>query len=197
MIKREDLIGKVGEELGKMLEEDIQAYQAHVLTIETKEEALKEEESLIDAINAFEAPLKDVHYNLQEGCTYDNQVFNRKTMNSYVVDCLNLVEVEYSYTLGIYELVKLWETKDLDKIQYHAYDSTLRVLQQCKFRGKDQCKKILAVNTYLSGNHADYVSDTSYMIYLSSLHNALVDQINSFDKPEENLDMEHKPDSAE
>lgn len=185
MIKREDLIGKVGEELGKMLEEDIQTYQAHVLTIETKEEALKEEESLIDAINAFEATLKDVHYNLQEGCTYDNQVFNRKTMNSYVVDCLNLVEVEYSYTLGIYELVKLWETKDLDKIQYHAYDSTLRVLQQCKFRGKDQCKKILAVNTYLSGNHADYVSDTSYMIYLSSLHNALVDQINSFDKPVE------------
>lgn len=195
MIKREDLIGKSGEELGNMLEEDIQTYQAHVLTIETKEEALKEEEDLITAINEFENVLKGLHYDLQDGCTYDNQVFNRKTMNSYVVDCLNLVEVEYSYTLGIYELVKLWETKDLDKIQYHAYDSTLRVLQQCKFRGKDQCKKILAVNTYLSGSHADYVKDTSYMIYLSTLHNSLVNQINSFDKPteEKDLDYESKP----
>lgn len=185
MIKREDLVGKTNDEIGQLLENDIQEYTAHTLTIESKEDALKEEEEIIGAINAFESILKDIHYNLQDGCMYDNQSFNRKTMNSYVVDCLNLVEVEYSYTLGIYELVKLWETKDLEKVQYHAYDSTLRVLQQCKFRGKEQCKKILAVNTYLSGCHKDYVADTTYMIYLSSLHNALVDQINSFDKPEE------------
>lgn len=185
MIKRDDLVGKTNDEIGQMLENDIQEYTAHTLTIETKDAALEEEKTIIDAINSFEATLREVFYDLPDGCTYDNQNFNRKTMNSYVVDCLNLAEVEFSYTLGIYELVKLWETKDLEKVQYHAYDSTLRVLQQCKFRGKDQYRKILTVNTYLSNCHKDYVADTTYMIYLSSLHNALVDQINSFDKPVE------------
>ena len=165
-----------------MLENDIQEFQAKVLTIETKDEALALEKEVITSIEEFEASLKNTQYALQDGCTYDNQTYNRKTMNSYVVDCLNLIEVEFSYTLGIYELVKLWETKDLDQIQYHAYDSTLRILQQCKFRGKEQCKKILTVNTYLSGCHKEYVADTSYMIYLSSIHNSLVEQINSFDK---------------
>ena len=189
MIKRDDLVGKTNDEIGQMLENDIQEYTAHTLTIETKDVALEEEKTIIDAINSFEATLREVFYDLPDSCTYDNQSFNRKTMNSYVVDCLNLAEVEFSYTLGIYELVKLWETKDLEKVQYHAYDSTLRVLQQCKFRGKDQCRKILTVNTYLANCHKDYVVDTTYMIYLSSLHNALVDQINSFDKPvEENVE---------
>lgn len=185
MIKRDELVGKNNEEMSQMLEADIQAYTAHVLTIDTKEACLEEEKTLIDAINEFETSLKTVEYSLADGATFDNQNFNRKTMNSFVVDSLNLTEVEWSYTLGIYELIKLWETKDLEKVPYHAYDSTLRVLNTCKFRGKEQCKKILAVNVYLSNCHTEYVADTSYMIYLSSLHNALVEQINSFDKVED------------
>lgn len=184
MITRSELIGKTNEEMGQLLDEDVQAYTAHVLTIETKEAALEEEKELVQKIEEFEANLREVFYDLQESCTFDTQTFNRKTMNSFVVDSLNLAEVEWSYTLGIYELIKLWETKDLDKIQYHAYNSTLRVLGTCKFRGKDQCKKVLAVNTYLSSCHNEYVADTSYMVYLSSLHNALVDQINKFDRPD-------------
>ena len=184
MIARSELIGKTNEEMGQLLDEDVQAYTAHVLTIETKEDALEEEKELMQKIEEFEANLREVFYDLPESCTFDTQTFNRKTMNSFVADSLNLAEVEWSYTLGIYELIKLWETKDLDKVQYHAYDSTLRVLGTCKFRGKDQCKKVLAVNTYLSSCHNEYVADTSYMVYLSSLHNALVDQINKFDQPD-------------
>ena len=52
MIKRDDLVGKTNDEIGQMLENDIQEYTAHTLTIETKDAALEEEKTIIDAINS-------------------------------------------------------------------------------------------------------------------------------------------------
>ena len=41
-------------------------------------------------------------------------------------------------------------------------------------------RKILAVNEFLSSSHNDYVRDTAYMIYLSNLHNVVIDALKKF-----------------
>ena len=182
MIKKEELQGKSLEELREVLGADIEAYAIHVSTIETKEEALKEEEELIKAIEQAELALKDIFYKLPEDCEFDGQVFDKQTAKSFVIDSVNLSEVEWPATLGIYELVKFWESGG-EEIPYSVYDSTLRVMNVTKFKGKTECHKALVVNYYLGKLHLQYSMDVSYNMYLAALHNALVDHINSFDQP--------------
>ena len=180
MVTREDLVGKTQQEIEKLLEAEIQAFNVEVSELSDEAEILNKEQELITAMNEYDEYLKAVEYDVAESCTFDNQTYNKKTASDYIVDFVNTQEVDWNYTRGLYELVKLWKTKDLTKIQHHAYDTTLRILGQCKFKGFEAWKKIMVVNTFLSGSHDEYVRDTSYMIYLSSLHNVLLDALKQF-----------------
>lgn len=185
MITREELNEKTQQEIKEMLEADVQAYSVQVSEIASEEEVLKLEKELIEKMQENDKVLRDTFYDINEECTYDGQNFNKKTICEYIVDFINTQEVEWSYTLGLYELVKIWKNnKDLTNIQYHVYDSTLRILGQVKYKGFETWKKILVVNDYLSSCHDNYVRDTSYMIYLSHLHNVLIDTLKTFN-PEE------------
>jgi hypothetical protein len=57
-----------------------------------------------------------------------------------------------------------------------------------KYKGREQWRKILTINAFLSSCHDEYVKDTSYMIYLSSLHNVVIDALKKF-HPEENKEL--------
>lgn len=192
MFKRKDLIEKSTQEIQDMLEKDIQAYAVEVETVETKEEILDREKELMVLMNENEEYLKTLTYNLPIEATFDGQTFGKKVLCEYIVDFLNTQELEWSYSLGMFELVKLWKTKDLNEVSYHAFDSTLRVLGQCKYRGFEMWRKILAVNEFIKILHSDYVRDTTYMIYLSSLHNTLVDALKKFETPVEDSPTEEE-----
>jgi len=180
MLKREDLIGKNAEELPGFLEANIAEYAAVAETYETEEEVLEKEKEIVKLMEENDSYLRTVTYKIPEGATFDGQLFGKKVLCEYIVDFLNTQELEWSYSLGMFELVKLWKTKDLEEINYHAFDSTLRILGQCKYRGYDAWRKILAVNEFLKQCHDDYVRDTSYMLYLSQLHNKLIDALKKF-----------------
>jgi quinol monooxygenase YgiN len=77
----------------------------------------------------------------------------------------------------MYQLIRLWRSANLTQISYEAYDSTLRILNQTKFKGFEEWKDILVVNEYLSSCHMQYVKDTSYMIYLAQKHNTILDRM--------------------
>lgn len=191
MFKRDDLIGKSTQEIQEMLEKDVQTYAVGLEVIETKEEILDLEKELMVKMDENEAYLKTLTYTLPEEAKFDGTVFSRKALAEYIVDFINTQELEFSYSLGMFELVKLWKTKDLREVGYYAFDSTLRILGQCKYRGYEAWRKILAVNEFMKSCHEDYVRDTSYMVYLSSLHNSLVDVLKKFDEPaEENTDVQ-------
>ena len=127
--------------------------------------------------------LKATEYDVPESCTFNDMIYDAKTASSYIVSFINTQEVDWNYTLGLYELVKLWKDKNLKTIKYHAYDSTLRILGQCKYKGSENWKRILVVNTFLGSCHEEYVRDTAYMIYLTSLHNVLLDALKKFETP--------------
>lgn len=185
MITREDLAGKAQKEIEAMLDTDMQAYVVEISEMTDLDTLGEKEKDLMLLMDENDARLKTVEYDVADSCTFDNQAFNRKTVTDYIADFVGTMEVEWSYALGLYELVKLWKNKDLEKIQYHAYDSTLRILGQCKFKGFENWKKIMVVNAFLSTCHDEYVRDTSYMIYLNSLHNALLDAMDKIKKASE------------
>ena len=182
MITREDLVGKTQKEIEAMLDADMQAYVVEVSEMTELDALTDRERDLMLLMDENDAHLKTVEYAVADSCTFDNQSFNRKTVVEYLTDFIGTQEVDWNYTLGLYELVKLWKNKDLEKIQYHAYDSTLRILGQCKYKGFENWKKIMVVNSFLSTCHEDYVRDTAYMIYLNSLHNAVLDAMDKIKK---------------
>lgn len=197
MVNREDLAGKTQKEIEVMLDADIQEYIVVVSELADKDAVLAKEEELMVIMNDNDVRLKAVEYDVVDSCTFDNQAFNRKTVVEYLTDFINTQEVDWNYTLGLYELVKLWKNKDLEKIQYHAYDSTLRILGQCKYKGFESWKKIMVVNAFLSTCHEEYVRDTAYMIYLTTLHNALLDALKRFDEPQPEAEAKDAPTGLE
>lgn len=185
MITRTDLNGKTPQEVENMLQEDIQAYAVSLESLGSEEDLLAREQELVHLMDVNDERIKTVMYSLPENCTFDNQTFSREKVASYIVDLLDKSEVEWSYTLGMYQMVQLWKNKELTEIQYNAYDSILRLLGGLKYKGFESWKKILIVNEFLSGCHEEYVRDYGYMVYLSQLHNAVLELLK---KPEENME---------
>lgn len=179
MIKREELAGKTQQEIQELLEGDVQNFIVHVTELGEEGEVIAAEEDIVAAMRENDAYLRTVVYNVAEQAEYDGQVFNKETMCKAIAEFVATQEVEWSYTLGMYELHKLWKAVP-ETIQYHAYDSTLRILGGLKYKGFESWKKILAVNAFLGVCHETYVKDTAYMIYLSNLHNVVIDALKKF-----------------
>ena len=175
MITREDLNSKNSQEIQDMLQADIQKYVVELESIESEEELLQREQEIMKFMNENDARMKDVKYALPSECTFDKQCFSKEKVSEFIVDILEKQEVEWSYTLGLYEMVRLWKDKNLKEIQYHAYDSVLRLLGGVKYKGFQEWKKILVVNEFLVHCHEEYVRDYGYIIYLSQLHNAILE----------------------
>lgn len=180
MIKREDLAGKVQQEIQNLLEANIQEFIVEIAELANEEEVLAKEQELMTLMNENDAHLKTVIYPVAEEVNFDNTIYNKKTVCGMIADFIATQEVEWSYTLGLYELHKLWKSCP-ETIQYHAYDSTLRILgSSVKYKGIESWRKILAVNDFLSPCHEEYVRDTAYMLYLSNLHNIVIDTLKKF-----------------
>lgn len=180
MITREDFIGKTSQEIQDMMTKDVDAFGAEFCETASEEDLLNKEQELIKLMDDNKAYIDSVTYAVAADCTFDNQVFNKETAAGYIVDFLDSQEVEWSYTLGLYDLVKMWKNKTLETITYGAYDSTLRILGQLKFKGSAAWKKILVVNAFLSNCHEEYIKDTAYIIYLSQLHNTVLEGLKRF-----------------
>lgn len=180
MITRENLNGKTNQEIQKLMEEDVNAFGAELMTIESEEEVLHKEEELMKLMDENKEYINSVVYPVSDSCEFDKQVFNKETVCDYIVDFLNTQEIEWSYTLGLYELVKVWKNKKIETISYGAYDSTLRILGQLKYKGHEAWKKILTINSFLTPCHDEYTKDTAYVIYLTQLHNTIIEALKKF-----------------
>ena len=176
MVTREELNGKLQQEVQAMLQEDLNVYKITVDEIGDENELLEMEKSLMDEHDNFQASIKQTVYSLNNEVVFDGDLYKKSDITNNIVYLLNKHEVEWSYTLGMYQLVQLWKT-DLKEIPYEAYDSTLRILNQTKFKGYSEWRDILVINEFLSSCHAEYVRDTSYLIYLSQKHNILLDRL--------------------
>lgn len=179
MISREELNGKSIEEVGRALEADIANYSAHVSALGLSE--LDDEEAkLVTALEEYDAYLNETKYVLPKHVMFEEETYTKETVANFIVGFIDKQEVEWSYSVGLRELVQLWNRFSREKtdsyINYKAYDSTLRILGGLKYKGFVEWTNIAVVVEYTKGPHETYNIDTSYFIYLSKLHNTILDK---------------------
>lgn len=193
MIKREDLAGKNQQEVQAMLENNIQLFMVEVGELASEGDVIAKEEELMQVMNQNEVYMRSIIYPVADEVTYDNTHYKKQAVCNIIADFIATQEVEWSYTLGLFELCKIWKSAP-ETIQYHAYDSTLRILGGMKFKGVESWRKILTVNEFLSSCHEEYMRDTAYMLYLSNLHNVVIDALKKFNPgPEEEAQAVEMP----
>lgn len=184
MIDIKELKKKTYKEVGEELEKALNEFKETVSKVNDQETLDKMEEDLMNEQKEYDAYLKTVEYVLPDEVEFDGVRFTKNIVAKLVIEFLNRAEVDWSYTLGYFQLVQMWKSKDLKTIEYAAFDSTLRMLNNLKFKGYTDWRNILAVNEYMKGCHEPYSIDTSYMIFLNEKHQAIMDRVTLIQKIE-------------
>mgnify|MGYP003293312199 CR=1 FL=1 len=181
MFVREDLNEKSLQEVQEMLENDLANYKAVVesMSIVDVEEA---ETELIEKMEEYDKYLSEIQYELPTEVIFDGTKFTRNKVGNMVCYFIEKQEVDWQYTLGLYQMSKLWKNLG-STIGYKEYDSSLRVLGSMKFKGSAEWKDILVINEFMGKVHDVYTLDTSYMIYLSKMHNELINKLQPIEVP--------------
>ena len=175
---------KTYKEAAQELETALNEFKDQVSKINDVESLSKLEEELMEEQKVADEYIKAVEYVLPESVEYDGERFTKNAVAKLVVEFLNRLEVEWSMTLGLFQLVQMWKSKDLQAIDYNAFDSTLRTLNLLKFKGYTDWRNILVVNEYMKGCHEPYSIDTSYLIFLNQKHQAIMDRTTLVEKRE-------------
>lgn len=195
MITREELNGKELKEVQVLLETELMKYQVSVETMDM--EGLNAEEAmLVESMNAYDEYLNGVTYELPKSIEYGGKTYMKNTVANRIVDFVNKMEVEWQYTLGMYQMVEFWKNVEYS-VEYKVYDSTLRILGQVKYKGYDEWKDILAINDFLSVPQELYARDNIYMVYLSQMHNSVLNRMDALNKVEMVNEMNEVPEVEE
>ena len=173
---RKDLDNMLFEEAAKLLQTTLDEFKAEVDKITDKKQLEDMEQEIIKDMEAHEEYLKTVTYNLPDKCEFDGEHFTKNDVARYVIQFINKMEVEWNYTLGIYQLGKVWKNKDMTSMTYYEFDSTLRTLGQLRFKGLDEQKNILVVNEFMKSCHEEYSKDTSFQIFNAQKHEAVMNR---------------------
>lgn len=168
------------EELEKALNE----FKVEVGQVKDADVLSKMEEDLMSEQKEVDTYIKSVFYTLPNDVEYDGEKFTKNDIAKLVVEFLNRSEIDWQYTLGYFQVVKFWKTKDTTQVDYNTFDSTLRMLNNLKFKGYNDWRNILAVNEYMKGCHEPYSIDTSYLIFLNQKHQAIMDRMALVEKRE-------------
>lgn len=185
---RQDLNGKLYAEVEKELGAELDAYAKQVNEIMDIEGLLALEQDLMAEAKEYEEYLKTVVYKLPDDCEFKNQRYTRVQVAKFIVAALSRLEVEWQYTLGLDDLFDLWGNKDFVEISQGAFDSTLRLLNQLKYKGRTDIREILVVNEYLSQCHNEYSLDTAWNILISEKHNAIMDRVKLIQREQNVID---------
>lgn len=178
---REDLNGKAYAEVEPLLGNELNVYKQRIDEIMSLDELSKEEEVLMEEAQKYDEYLDTVEYELPDSVEFDGK-YSRNDIAKIIINALGKMEVEWSQTLGLYELVTLWKNKDMNKISNKAYDSTLRVLNQVRYKGYDEWKGILATNKFLASCHNAYSLDTGWNVLISEKHNVIMQRVELIQK---------------
>lgn len=190
---RQDLNGKLYTEVEATLAEQLDQYVEKVNEQMELEDLLLMEKELMEEAKAYDDYLSSVEYELPENTTFDNTTYSRNEVAKYILGALSKMDVEWQYTQGLFELYNLWRNKDFVKISQKAFDSTLRLLNQVKYKGYTEWKEILVVNSYLAQCHNEYSLDTAWNILISEKHNAILKRMELVAKQNNVVDEEALP----
>ena len=166
---------ETAQEMAERLQKEVDAYKEMVSTKETQEELDELEKEIMKEMDAYDEYIKGVHYNLPENTVFEGKTYTRSAVAEKIIYFISKIEQTWQYVLGLYELCKYWKS-NAKEIAFGPLDSTLRLLDQCKFQGMTEWRDILIVNEYMKALHEQYAKDTTHHIALAQRHNAIIQQ---------------------
>lgn len=168
--------GETPQQFAERLQKELDEYKTKISGIKTKEELDEEEKLCNDELDKYEKYLNETEYNISDGVDFDGTHYTKKDISTEIIYFLNKMEVKWDFTLGLYELSKLWRN-NVDVLNFKQLDSTLRTLDQVQFKGYKEWKDILSINEYFKAVHSEFSIDTAGMIYLHQRLNAVLEQM--------------------
>lgn len=175
MSQKEQTLREFAEEL----QTKVDAYKESINGITDVDELKKIEEELIEDAKKLDEEIANREYELPSNTIFDGKEYSRADVAGKIIYLLDKQEQGWQMVLGLYELVKYWKTvtNTTNVIRHGALDSTLRTLDQCKFRGFTEWRDILVINEYMKALHEEYVRGNTLQIFIAQKHSAVVDRL--------------------
>lgn len=176
------------EEVAAQFDQELREFNDMVNTIDNVEQLKELEEQILKEQDEVNAYIKEVKYELQPSVVFDGETYKLADVAKNIIYFINKREVEWKYTLGLYQLVKFWKSSNPTTVDYGTYDSTLRILNQNSYKGYSEWKDILVCNEYFKSAHDSYSKDTSWLIFESEKHNIVMDRMQALGALQEEIE---------
>ena len=173
--KKEEKV-ETAQEMAERLQKEVDEFKEKVSKIKTQEELDELEKEIMKELDEYDDYIKGVKYELPNDVVFEGTKYNKAQVAGLIVNFISRIEQTWQYVLGLYELCKLWKQTDIKEITFGALDSTLRLLDQQKFKGMSDWRNILIVNEYMKALHEQYAKDTTRHIALGHRHSAIISQ---------------------
>ena len=185
-VQKANEVVETAQEMAERLQKEVDAYKEEVGKVMDQETLDTMEKEIMAKMDDYDKYIKDVEYDLPESVVFEGKEYARKDIASAIIYFISNIEQTWQYVMGLYELCKLWKS-DIKKISFGALDSTLRLLDQQKFKGMKEWRDILMINEYMKALHEAYVKDTTRQIALAQMHNEIIKRRDLIDpvKPSE------------
>lgn len=170
------------DEVAAQFDQELREYSELVNTIDDVEKLNEMEAELMKEQDDVNDYLHTVQYQLQDSVVFDGENYKLSDIAKNVVYFINKRDVEWKYTLGLYQLVQFWKSNNPSVVDYGVYDSTLRILNQNSYKGYNEWRDILACNEFFKSAHESYSKDTSWLIFVSEKHNVILDRMKALDQ---------------
>ena len=109
---KEVLQEKSLEEIAKQFDDELEEYVKEVNKIEDRALLLDMEQEVMKEQDEVSDYLKKVEYDLPKDVVFDGVKYTVKDIATKIIYFLNKKEVEWQYTLGLYQLVKFWKSEN-------------------------------------------------------------------------------------
>lgn len=172
--QKEETAQETAQEMAERLQKEVDAYKEMVSTINSQEKLDELEKEMMKEYDDYEAYIKDVRYQLPESTVFEGKTFSKADVAGKIIYFISKIEQSWQYVLGLYELCKMWKNPTFTEINFGALDSTLRLLDQCKFKGMTEWRDILIVNEYMKALHEQYAKDTTRHIAIAQKHDSII-----------------------
>ena len=180
-------------EYGDLLQRDLDAYKETVAKMNTQEELDAEEKHWLEELDKNDEYIKTIKYQLPKDVKFEGQSKTKSDISGKIIYYISKNEVTWQYCLGLYQLCNFWKHAENEEISYGIFDSTLRLLDQVKYKGYGEWKDILLINEYFKPMHEEYTKDLMNQTYLAQMHNEIIKRRDLIEPVKGHAESEEQP----
>ena len=175
-LRPDDVYGPEEEtsvEMGDRLQERADKYKVELDEISDVDELKKMEQEWIEKLDKMDEYLKKVTYFLPKSVEFNHKTYPKSYVSGRIVKFLQSKEVKFQFTLGMWEMCKLW-LADPAYLDYSQYNGTIETLGTLTFKGMSDWENILIINELFRKSNREYAKDITAYQYLSTMHSHVV-----------------------